>query len=407
MKNGNGKAAPGRKHYGAGLYLQTGANGKSSWLYRYQLKGQAHWMGLGSKSKGVTLAKARQRAHDADDFLYKGIDPIAARSEQRALKALETSRQISFAEAAEQYYAKHEQSWTSPKHRRAFLSSLKTHAYPVLANMPVAAIDKAAVLKVIEPIWLVKNPTASNVLGRIESVLSWATSREYRTGANPAKWDTLKFELPHGGDIGKVVKHPAMPYSDLPRFVVQLSQRQGIGPKALLFIILTAARTSEVLKAVWSTNEFDLENKIWNVPAERMKGRKPHRVPLTGKMIELLKALPREAGNDLVFIGTKANAPLGKMVLPNLLTAMGCTVTVHGFRSSYRDWAAEQTSYPAELIEYSLAHTVGNAVAQAYQRSDMIEKRRQLMEAWSTFVSTPRQQIGVKEATPIRAKASV
>lgn len=338
-----------RKFYGNGLYLQTSANGKASWLYRYQYKGAAHWMGVGSKAKGVTLAKARQRAHDAADDLYRGDDPIQTRRDQRAQKALDSSRQITFADAATQYYAKHEVSW-SQKHREAFLGTLKQHAFPELGNMSVAAIDTAAVLRVVEPIWLLKHQTASRVLNRIELILDWAAApaRKYRTGLNPAKWELLKDDLPSGGDIGKVVNHPALPYNEVPGFVAQLLQRQGIGPKALAFIIMTAARTSEVTKAEWS--EFDLEKKIWTVPLERMKGRRPHRVPLTSRMLELLP--PREAGNDLVFIGSKAGRPLGKMALPNLVDAMKYTVTIHGFRASFKTWATDQTSYPDSMIEY-------------------------------------------------------
>jgi integrase len=401
MKNGNGKAAP-RKHFGGGIYLQTSESGSASWLLRYQRNGKEVWLGLGSKTsktKGISLNKARDRARAAQDQIFEGVDPLKAKQDKRAQDALEASRSITFAECAKQYYAKHEKSWTSQKHRQAFLNTLQQHAYPVIGTKMVSAVDSAMVLKILEPIWIEKHQTASRVRARIESVLNWAAApaRKYRSGDNPAAWGLLKHDLPTGGEIGKVVNHPALPYSDVPAFVQQLSQHQGIGPKALEFIILAAARTSEVLGARW--DEFDFDKKTWTIPGPRMKGRKTHVVPLTGRMIELLP--PREAGNDLVFIGTKANRPLGKMTLPKLVDAMKYDVTIHGFRASFKTWAGEISRFTNEAIEFSLAHVVGSGAEQAYWRGDMIDKRRQLMEAWGRFVSTPRQ-IGVKEATPIR-----
>jgi integrase len=227
--------------------------------------------------------------------------------------------------------------------------------------------------------------------------------RGYRQGDNPARWaGHLSEALPTGGEIAKVEHHKAMPYDDVPAFVAQLAQHQGSGPKALEFIILTAARTGEALGARW--NEIDLDKKTWTVPPERMKARKEHRVPLTGRTIKLLKALPREGGdNGFVFVGTKANAPLSKMTLPKLVEGMGHDVTIHGFRASFRTWAAESTSFPREVIEAALAHKTGTVVELSYQRSDVLEKRRQLMEQWSTFVATPvRKKSG--NVTPIRKR---
>jgi integrase len=410
MKNGNNKA--GRTHKGGGLYLQVGESGSASWLLRYQRgtkinkKGEIapaeHWMGLGPKSR-FTLKEAKARARKAQQQLSDNIDPLQARREQRALEALEASRTITFADAAKLYYAGHEKKWSSHKHRQAFLNTLKQYADPVIGNWPVAAVDIAAVLKIVEPIWITKNQTASRLRGRIQAILDWCTVRGYRSGDNPARWELLEKVLPTGGEIAPVVHHRALAYADVPAFVAQLSQHQGIAPKALEFIILTALRTSEVLKARWS--EFDFDNNIWTIPGPRMKARKPHRVPLTRPMIKLLKSLPHEGDdNSLVFIGTKANTPIGKMTLPKLVDAMKYDVTIHGFRASFKSWATEQTSYPDSMIEFSLAHTVGSATEQAYQRSDMVEKRRQLMEQWSTFISTPRK---IGTVTPIRGKAGV
>lgn len=393
MKNGN----RGRKHYGDGLYLQIGESGSASWLLRFQRARKERWMGLGPKSV-FSLKEARARARAAQQQIYNGVDPVQARRDARAMQVLQDARVITFQSATEQYYRQHEAKWTSAKHRQAFLSTLQQYAHPVIGKLPVADITSEHVLRIVEPIWLEKNHTASRVRGRIEAVLDWARVRKYRDGENPARWTGfLDQVLPTGVHIAKVEHHAALRYGDVPAFVAQLAQRQGIGPKALEFIILTACRTSEVTKACWS--EFDFEQKFWTIPAERMKSRKPHRVPLTGRMTKLLKALPREHGNDLVFIGIRKGAPLGKTTLPKLLESMGHTVTVHGFRASFRTWAAESTSYPREIIEQCLAHATGTAVELSYQRSDVLEKRRQLMEQWSTFVATPRKAGTV---TPIR-----
>ena len=275
----------------------------------------------------------------------------------------------------------------------------------MIGTWPVAAVDIAAVLKIVEPIWIKKNMTASRVLGRIETILDWATVRKFRTGSNPARWkDHLDQVLPSGGEIGKVIEHPALDYHEVPGFVQKLSQHQGIGPKALEFVVLTASRTGEVTKAGWS--EIDYENRIWTRPKEHMKSRKEHRVPLTGRMIKLLKSLHPEGGADsLIFVGTKPNKPLGKMMLPKLIDGMKYdNITIHGFRASFKTWATEQTAYPNSLIEFCLAHAVGNDTEQAYQRSDMVEKRRQLMEQWCRFVSTPR--IATRSVRPAPSRRS-
>jgi integrase len=413
MKNGKAtpRAAPRaagkstRKHYANGLYLQTGEKGSASWLLRYQRNGAEHWMGLGPKSV-FSLKEAKARARAAQQQIYDGVDPLQAKRKARAKEALDKSRSITFADAAQQYYVGHEKKWTSHKSRQAFRNTLEQYAYPVIGKWAVADVDTAAVLRIVEPIWAEKNQTASRIRGRIEAVLDWATVRGFRTGDNPGRWETLGKVLPSSGEIAPVKHHPALPYGELPAFVEQLSGHQGIGPKALEFIILTACRTSEVLLARWP--EFDFENKIWTIPGPRMKKRKdkPHRVPLNSRMVALLEALPRESDKGLVFVGSKANTVIGKMTLPQLVDAMGHDVTIHGMRASFKSWASEQTSYPSEVIEFSLAHVVGSAAEQAYMRSDILEKRRLLMEAWSTFVGTPQRKTG-NNVTPIRAKAGV
>ena len=400
---GTRKPAAGRRHYGGGLYLQTGETGSASWLLRYQLRGRERWMGLGPKSV-FTARQARARAIAEKQKIYSGIDPLQAKREARARQELEAARSITFTDAAQQYYRQHEAKWSNLKHRQAFTNTLQQYAYPVIGRLPVADITSEHVLRIIEPHWLDKNQTMSRVRGRIEAILDWAKVRKYRDGENPARWTGfLDQVLPSGRQVAKVEHHAALPYNDVPGFVAQLATRKGIGSKALEFIILTACRTSEVLKARWS--EFDLEQKFWTIPAERMKARRAFRVPLTTAMIKLLKSLQREAGSDLVFIGSRKGAPIGKMALPSLVESMGYDVTVHGMRASFRTWAAEQTAFPREIIEQCLAHATGTAVELSYQRSDVLEKRRQLMEQWSAFVSTPRKA-GAGTVTPIR-KAGV
>jgi integrase len=287
---------------------------------------------------------------------------------------------------------------------------LRDYVYPIIGTWPVADVDTAAVLRILEqPVdgktfWEKRNQTASRVRGRIEAILDWATVRSFRAGDNPARWQTLGKALASSRDIRPVEHHKALPFADVPAFVEQLSLHKGVGPLALEFIILTACRTSEVLQARWP--EFDIENKTWTIPKDRMKRRKIHRVPLTGRMLALLKALPREGKDGLVFVGSKTNVIIGKMTLPKLVTAMKHDTTIHGFRASFKSWASEQTSYANEIIEFSLAHVVGTSAEQAYQRSDILEKRRLLMEQWSTFVGTPQRKTG-DNVRSIRAKAGV
>jgi integrase len=393
------KLSAGRYHDGHGLYLQVTPTGGRSWVLRYEVRGRERWMGLGP-THAFTLEEARQSARKARQQLFEGIDPLDAKKAQRTVQALEAAQSIAFADAARQYFDQHEAKWSSVKHARQFWASLEQYAFPVIGELPVASVDTGLILKIIEPIWTDHYQTASRVRGRVASVLDWATVRGFRTGGNPARWKGhLSEVLPAKGEFTKPKHHAALPYNDLPTFVARLSTQQGIPPRAMEFLILTAARTSEVLTARWS--EFDLESRIWTIPPEKMKARKIHRVPLTDRMVEILKALPREGGADgIVFIGSKANTPLAKNTLSKLISTMGADCTVHGFRSSFRTWAAESTSYPREIVEAALAHTTGTTVELAYQRSDMLEKRRQLMQQWATFIPAPRRKAGT--VTPIR-----
>ena len=380
---------PGKHAHGHGLYCLVTETGGRSWALRYQRQGRERWHGLGP-CHTFTLKEALAAARKAKQQLFEGIDPIDAKQAQRTAQALEAAKTISFSDAAKQYFDQHAKKWSSVKHAHQFWASLEQYAFPVIGKLPVASVDTGLILKILEPIWNERYQTASRLRGRVASVLDWAGVRGFRNGDNPARWrGHLSEVLPAKGEFTEVTHYAALPYADVPSFVQQLSQHQGIAPRAMEFLILAASRTAEVIGARWS--EFNFEKGIWTIPSNRMKTRKEHRVPRTGAMSKLLKALPREGGADsVVFIGSKVNVPLAKNTLSKLVTkTMGIDTTVHGFRSSFRTWAAESTAFPREVIEAALAHKTGTAVEQAYQRSDVIEKRRQLMEQWSAFVATP------------------
>jgi integrase len=379
---------PGRYGDGHGLYLQVASPTNRSWLLRYDRNGRGErWMGLGPLHT-IDLKEARERARRARQMLLDGFDPLDARKAQRTAQALEAAKTITFEKAAQAYFDAHERSWKNAKHRAQFLSTLRTYAFPKIGNLPVAAIDTALVLRVIEPIWQEKTETANRTRGRIEAVLDWATVRGYRAGDNPARWKGyIENVLPSRGAIQKRNHHAALPFDDLPEFMVALRQREGIAARALEFTILTAARTGEVIGATW--DEIDLKAKVWKVPAGRIKGGREHRVPLSSAALELLEALPREKNNPFVFIGPRKGG-LSNMAMAMLLSRMGRDdITVHGFRSSFRDWAAERTAYPNHVVEMALAHVVGDKVEAAYRRGDLFEKRRRLMADWAKYCTAP------------------
>jgi len=372
---------PGMYHDGHGLYLQVTERGRS-WIYRYMLNGRAREMGLGPLAL-YGLSEARAVAQDARRLRHQGIDPIEARRAAHAQTQLDAAKAVTFKQCAERYIASHRAGWRNPKHAEQWESSLRRFAFPVIGALSVQAIDTALVMKVIEPIWEEKTETASRVRGRIESILSWAKARGYRTGENPARWrDHLNNLLPERSRVRKGEHYAAMPYDDLPSFLIELCKKQGIDARALEFTILTAARVSEVVGARWS----EISGDVWTIPAERMKGGKSHRVSLSRRAMELLEALPHNG--DLIFPGPKFGRALNINAPRNLLVGMGHRVTVHGFRSSFRDWAAERTNFPSEVAEMALAHLVGSKVEQAYRRGDMFEKRRRLMDAWAKFCTS-------------------
>lgn len=383
---------PGLYADGGGLYLQVTESGLKTWVYRFMLNGRRRDMGLGrAGNRDVTLAQARDKAAEARKLVKSGVDPIEAANAEKAAQRVEAVKLKTFKECAEGYIAAHEAGWRNAKHAAQWRNTLATYAYPTLGDLPVAAIDTALVMGVLEPIWATKTETASRVRGRIEAVLDWARTRGYRDGENPARWkghlDTL---LPRTSKVRKVKHHAALPYDVIGDFMVTLRAKEGTAARALEFAILTAARTSEVILAKW--DEFDLGKRLWTVPATRMKTGKEHRVPLSDAAVAIIEAMARAGKGDYVFPGAKPKRPMSNMAFLMLLRRMKMPkelVTGHGFRSTFRDWAAERTAYPAEVAEMALAHAVGDKVEAAYRRGDLFEKRVRLMQDWATFCASP------------------
>jgi integrase len=373
-----------------GLYLQVTPSDTKSWIFRFELNHKERFMGLGAYPD-FSLKQARERATAARQLLTDGIDPIDARDagmKAHAEQARKTAGIPTFKEAAERYFKVHGAKWRNYKHRKQFLSTLEAYAYPKLGKLHVNEITTEDLRLAVEPIWQKIPETASRVRGRIENVLSWAIANRYREGPNPARWpDNLEHLLPAIGLISKVNHHAALAYNQMPEFWAALNRRGGIAARALEFTILTAARTGEVIGAKW--DEIDLKQKVWIVPADRMKANKEHRVPLSDRALEILQALPTERGNDSVFIGSSKGSGLSNMAMAAVLKRMGRTdITVHGFRSTFRDWCAERTIYPNHVVEMALAHSIGSAVEKAYRRGDLFEKRKRLMADWARYCVT-------------------
>lgn len=390
------ESAPGLYSDGGGLYLQVAKGGSKSWIFRFMIAGKPRYMGLGSIDT-FSLREARERAKEARKLVADGIDPIDARREKIAAARADDAKLVSFSEAAKRYIKAHEAGWKNPKHADQWRNTLATYADPIIGPLSVAKVDTAHIMQIIEPIWTEKTETASRVRGRIESVLDWATARRYRSGDNPARWrGHLDKLLPARAKVAKVRHHPAMPYTELPAFMQRLRALDSISANALEFTILTAVRTSEAIGATEA--EFDLNAKVWTIPAERMKANRPHRVPLSDRVIEILKTTPREADSQYVFPGAKRGKPLSNMAMLELLQGMEGSegLTVHGFRSTFRDWAAERSSFPREIAEAALAHVVKDKTEAAYQRGDLLEKRRRLMVGWAAFSTQAQRPLLLK-----------
>ena len=378
---------PGLYADGAGLYLRVGRNGSKSWTFRFMLNGRAREMGFGGLHK-VGLADARKKAGDARLLLSEGQDPLTQRhlNEKRraAAEKRATSRSITFDQCAEAYIGAHEISWKNQKHRQQWRNTLATYVSPVFGSIPVQAVDTDHIVKVIEPIWSKKTETARRLRGRIEVILDWAKVRGFRSGENPARWrGHMSHLLPARTKVRPIKHHAALPYDQLPSFMAELQMVEGTSAAALEFLILTAARTSEVICAHWS--EVDLKKRVWVVPSERMKGGREHRIPLSRAAIVALNRIKEPKGLYL-FPGRTPDKPLSNMALLMTLGRMNRgDITAHGFRSTFRDWAAEQTNLPNEVVEMALAHAVASKTEAAYRRSDLFDKRRRLMDEWAEY----------------------
>jgi len=360
--------------------------------------GKRRDMGLGG-FPDVTMAQAREKAREARATIEKGIDPIAERAAARSTLAASRGAAITFEEAARKYITAKSPEWKNIKHGQQWANTLEAYAFPVVGKLACADIALPHVLKILEPIWTTKTETATRLRGRIESVLDWATVRGFRKGENPARWKGhLDKILPAPGKVAKVEHHEAVTLDDLGAFVRDLRQREGIAARALEFLILTAVRSGEVRGALWS--EIDVAGRVWTIPPERMKASKEHRVPLSDEALRLLETLPRFAGNDLVFPSPRGLV-MSDMTLTAVMRRMKREEVPHGFRSTFRDWAAERTNYPREVAEMALAHAIGNAVEASYRRGDLFEKRARMMQEWAKFCDTITP---AGEVVPIRGR---
>jgi integrase len=394
--------APGMHYVGgvAGLALQVLPTGGRTWILRATIAGKRRDMGLGGYPD-VTLAGAREAARIARDKIRNGVDPIAERKAAQIALRANPGKEMTFKAAALAYIAAHEAGWRNAKHAQQWKNSLQAHAYPVIGALSVRDVELSHITKILDPIWQTRTETATRLRGRIEQVLDWATVRGYREGLNPARWrGHLDKLLTAPSKVAKVKHHQALPWAEMGSFMKRLHEAEGMGARALEFTILTAARSGEVRGATWG--EINLEAAEWNVPGERMKARKHHRVPLSAAAVALLKALPRAAGCDLVFPATRGGQ-LSDMTLTAVLRRMGVEAVPHGFRSTFRDWASECTNYPRDAAEMALAHTIGDKVEAAYRRGDLFEKRVLMMADWATFLAKAQTNSIGKFPTHVRA----
>ena len=363
------------------LYLQIRPQGTRSWLFRYTRNGENQWMGLGALAD-KPLNEARDEAAMLRIAVRRGSDPLAEKQQTRATARPKKSVPT-FAECAEQYIESHRAGWKNEKHIAQWESTIRTYANPVLGKMQVDEITVEDVMKVVQPIWVEKPETASRLRGRIEKVLGWATAMKYRSGDNPAAWKgALSHLLPAISKIQTIEHHKAVPYDQVPLVMRDLRRNESMSAKALVFTILTTARTGETIGSKW--DEFDFGLDLWVVPPARMKAGREHRVPLSTPAVALLTELPRTS--NYVFTGPKGTKQLSNMAMLQLLRGLrGQGETIHGFRSAFSTWAREKTDYPREIVEACLAHASGDAVELAYRRTDFLDKRRQLMESWAQF----------------------
>jgi integrase len=380
-------ATAGKHEDGGGLRLVVSKSGSKKWVLRFTFRSKRREMGLGS-FPDTGLAEARRKAESFRKLAEEGVDPIHTRDIEKQPQSNPT-----FTNCAARYIRSHRRSWRNAKHARQWVSTLKTYVRPVIGNLPIEEVTTQDVLKILTPIWTVKNETAKRVQGRMENILDFAAAHGYRDPINPARWrGHLDKLLAKPSKVQNVTHHPAMPYEQVADFMIAVQPSESISSKALQLLILTATRTSEVLNAEW--HEVDLDNATWTIPAERMKVRREHRIPLSRQAVSLLSNLPRVAGNAYVFPGMKSGRPLSNMSLLKFMRGMGYgssgekgNYVPHGFRSSFRDWTGEVTSYPRDVAEMALAHAIENKVEAAYRRGDLFEKRRKMMQEWANYIA--------------------
>lgn len=369
----------------AGLALQIQKSGARSWVLRIVVGGKRREIGLGGYP-GVTLADAKRKARITREEIEKGIDPVQQRREAKSKLQAEQAAAKTFEQCASAYMAAHEAGWKNAKHGQQWRNTLETYAYPVIGSLLASDVKLTHVMQILEPIWTTKTETASRVRGRIESVLDYAIARGYRNGDNPARWrGHLDKLLAAPNKVAKVQHHEALHHIDVGAFMTELRDKTSISARALEFAILTAARSGEVRGARWQ--EIDLKKAVWIIPADRMKAGKEHSIPLSDATLKLLQDLPRAHADDFVFPNSKGSA-LSDVALTALLRRMGRTITAHGFRSTFRDWAGETTAYPREVIEHALAHQLADKAEAAYARGTLFDKRRRLMDDWARHCKT-------------------
>jgi integrase len=375
---------------GGGLYLQVTTRNARSWLFKFSIDHRRREMGLG-QLRNVSLAEARESRDAARKLLARGIDPIVARDQgiqrEAEANAIEQAKKVTFEDAATRYIEAKRPEWRNIKHAEQWTDTLRDHAFPVFGSVPVQVVDLGLVLKALEPIWTRIPETASRTRGRIEAVLDWAKVHGYRDGENPARWrGHLALILAKRSKTQVVQHHSALPYTEICAFVHDLRTREGIAERALEFLILTAARTGEVLGATW--DEFNLRKSVWTIPGERMKNGKEHQVPLSGPAVAVLERMSKITNGEHIFFGQSSGRSLSNMALLVLLRRMKRTdITSHGFRSTFRDWAAER-GYPDAVAEAALAHSVSDAVISAYRRTTFFELRKKMMDDWATFATS-------------------
>jgi integrase len=395
--------APGDYLDGRGLYLQVRSETSKSWLLKYSMDKRAREMGLGS-AFDFSLAEAREQRDTLRKLIKRGIDPLEQRAVEKQAKKLEAAKAITFRDAAARFIKDNRSGWKNAKHAAQWEATLKTYAYPVIGDLPVQSVDTALVMKILDPIWSAKTETASRVRGRIETVINAAKAREEFSGENPARWrGHLEAILPKQSKVSKVKNHPALPYAELPTFMQDLRKREGIAAAALEFQILTASRPGNAVGARWA--EIDLAGAVWTIAGENMKGGKDHKVPLSAAALAVLDRMEKIRNGEFVFYGADPKRPLSDAATGAVLDRMSrADIVPHGFRSTFRTWVGEKTSFPREVAEKALAHLVGDETERAYDRGDMFEKRRLLMDAWAAFAtSDPARSADVLAFAPIAA----